>query len=352
MNSKMADSLCLRYAKEHNFVLPSTNRNERETFKGGFVQNSIPGLHKNIACMDMKSLYPSIMIGFNASYETILECPTENCLNGNDKYYFRREKGIIPAIIKPLLERREIVKKEMKQIEDSNSREFKSKFMEQYTLKTIANSFYGVLGYPSFRLYKREVAEAVTYLSRMTIKEVTKWFNEKNLKVIYGDTDSVFVEMHIKTVEEFKILTKEINIYLRSFFNGFGVREEDNIIELQFEKVYNTIFFKGIEGKGIKKKYAGILIWEDGKDCYKFQRRGFESRRSDNSKVGRKFLDDFLKIIIGVSAGIFILVLYIFIKRELFDSRFIVLAGWFFAIIFILIGRFFIINLQKILMKK
>jgi len=69
-------------------------------------------------------------------------------------------------------------------------------------------------------------------------------------------------------------------------------------------------------------------------------------------KARRMILDDFLKIIIGVSAGIFILVLYIFIKRELFDSRFIVLAGWFFAIIFILIERFFIINLQKILMKK
>jgi len=69
-------------------------------------------------------------------------------------------------------------------------------------------------------------------------------------------------------------------------------------------------------------------------------------------KMRRMILDDFLKIIIGVSAGIFILVLYIFMSREAFDSRFLVLAGWIFAILFVLAGRFFIIHLQKFLIKK
>ena len=69
-------------------------------------------------------------------------------------------------------------------------------------------------------------------------------------------------------------------------------------------------------------------------------------------KTRRMILDDFLKIIVGVSAGIFILVLYIFMSRESFDSRFLVLAGWFFAVLFVLIGRFFIIHLQKFLIKK
>ena len=68
-------------------------------------------------------------------------------------------------------------------------------------------------------------------------------------------------------------------------------------------------------------------------------------------KTRRMILDDFLNIVIGISAGIFILVLYIFVKRELFDSRFIILAGWFFAIVFVLLGRFFIIKLQKFLIK-
>jgi len=61
----------------------------------------------------------------------------------------------------------------------------------------------------------------------------------------------------------------------------------------------------------------------------------------------------FLKIIVGVSAGIFILVLYIFMSRESFDSRFLVLAGWFFCSFFLfLIGRFFIIHLTKNFLNK
>ena len=87
MNSKMGDSLCLRYAKQNGFVLPSVDQtNKSKTFIGGLVKDSTPGLHKNIVCMDMKSLYPSIMIGFNTSYETVLKekgrtaCPSTNNL--------------------------------------------------------------------------------------------------------------------------------------------------------------------------------------------------------------------------------------------------------------------------------
>lgn len=298
-NSKLADSLCLKYAKDNNFVLPSINRiKETEKFAGAFVHESTPGLHKNIACLDMKSLYPSIMIGFNISYETLLPAYEEGCLNGMDVYYFKREKGIIPSIVKPLLDKRAEVKREMKQIGDENSREYKTKYMTQYTLKTIANSFYGVLGFRNFRLFKRDVASSIPYLSKLTTQEVTNWFEKKGCKAIYGDTDSVFIEMGDLSIEDITNLTKEINIYLKDWFKQYGVREEDNIIELQFEKVYEKIFFKGVGSKGMKKKYAGMLKWEDGKECYEYQCRGFESRRSDNPAVGRKFLDEVLKMIV------------------------------------------------------
>jgi len=299
MNSKLADCLCLKYAKEHNIVLPSSKKHEnKEKFEGGFVQNSIPGLHQNVACMDFKSLYPSIMLGFNTSYETLLNEPKGDYINGINKYFFKREPGIIPSIVKPLLERRAVVKKELKNISDRTTREYQTKYMEQYTLKTIANSFYGVLGYKNFRLYKREIAGAITYLSRKTIKEATKWFKEKGYSINYGDTDSIFCSMNDKSINDFKKLTIEVNNYLKDFYRNYRVKDEDNIIELQFEKVYKNIFFKGTEGKGVKKKYAGILIWEDGKDCYKYQRKGFESRRSDSPQIGRTFLDDVLKMIV------------------------------------------------------
>jgi len=69
-------------------------------------------------------------------------------------------------------------------------------------------------------------------------------------------------------------------------------------------------------------------------------------------KVSRVLLDDFLKIVIGVSAGIIGLVFYIFLRGEWFDSRFLILAGWLISIIFVLMGRFLVNRLQNYLIKK
>jgi DNA polymerase, archaea type len=297
MNSKMADSLCLKYAKENNFILPSTTDYKEESFEGGFVVKSIPGLHKKVACMDMKSLYPSIMIGFNTSYETMLDNKEENCINIDDKYFYRKELGIIPSIVKPLLEQRKVITKQMNNVLDKNSREYKTKWMTQYTLKTITNSFYGVLGFSKFRLYKREVAASITYTARKIISEVHKWFNDKGYEVIYGDTDSCFINMGHKTSNDFKLLNNEINDYFKTYFLQFGVEEKNNIFKLEFEKIYKTIFFKQGKEGGVKKRYAGRIMWDDGKEVDYFYRRGFESRRSDSPQVGRDFLDKLLKMI-------------------------------------------------------
>ena len=66
----------------------------------------------------------------------------------------------------------------------------------------------------------------------------------------------------------------------------------------------------------------------------------------------RILLDDFLKIIIGVSAGIIILVFYTFIRREWFDSRFLIIIGWIAMIIFVSFGRLFLHRWQRYLMRK
>jgi len=69
-------------------------------------------------------------------------------------------------------------------------------------------------------------------------------------------------------------------------------------------------------------------------------------------KLSRPFLEDFFKIVIGLSAGIIVLVFYIFLRREWFDSRFLILAGWLMAIIFVCFGRLLVSHWQKYLMRK
>jgi len=296
MNSKIADCLCLRTVKG-KYILPSVQKNKRLKYEGGFVHDSEPKIHKNIAVMDMKSLYPSIMIGFNTSYETYLQEREEGCLNIDDKFYYKREPGLIPSIVKPLLDERKEVKDKMKVL-DKNSREYKTLWMTQYALKTIANSFYGVLGFPLFRLFKGKVAETITYMARKIIKEVHKWFEEKGLKIVYGDTDSCFIEMGEKSINDFISLNNDINNYFKTYFKKLGVEDKNNIFKLEFEKVYKTVLFKRKAcGEGAKKRYAGRIIWEDGEYVDKFSVVGFESKRSDSPRVGRVFIREVLKML-------------------------------------------------------
>jgi exopolysaccharide biosynthesis polyprenyl glycosylphosphotransferase len=61
----------------------------------------------------------------------------------------------------------------------------------------------------------------------------------------------------------------------------------------------------------------------------------------------RRFVDDLYGAFIGVSVSIVLLSFFIFLRAELFSSRFMVIAAWFFAIIFVVFGRIIIRIIQR-----
>ena len=56
------------------------------------------------------------------------------------------------------------------------------------------NSFYGVLGSGSCRYARTELAGAITSFARKWLHFSRDWFLSRGLRVLYGDTDSLFVE--------------------------------------------------------------------------------------------------------------------------------------------------------------
>jgi len=68
-----------------------------------------------------------------------------------------------------------------------------------------------------------------------------------------------------------------------------------------------------------------------------------------NIKGARKLIKEVYRVVLACSTGLMLIVVLIFIRRELFDSRFIVLAGWILAIIYISIARALIRWLQRAL---
>lgn len=52
--------------------------------------------------------------------------------------------------------------------------------------------------------------------------------------------------------------------------------------------------------------------------------------------------EEFVRIVIAASAGLIGIIIYIFVQREFFDSRFLILAAWVLAIFFVSWGRLLI----------
>ena len=68
-------------------------------------------------------------------------------------------------------------------------------------------------------------------------------------------------------------------------------------------------------------------------------------------KVTRKFWQEALRIFSATSIGLVIIIVTIFLKREWFSSRFVILAGWLFAVLYVAVGRFILQRIQKWLLK-
>lgn len=253
------------------------------SFEGGFVRTPIPGLYQDIAIFDFKSLYPSLIVSHNISPETLnCECCKENTLPGIDnKWFCKKKKGFIPTVLEEIITRRMRIKELLKQ-KDNTLLKARSE-----SLKVLANSFYGYLAFPAARWYNLELAEIVTSLGRSYIQDVIKKAEEENFKVVYSDTDSVFILLEKRSLEELKKFQYKINENL------------PGIMELEYEGFYPRGLFVATKTskEGAKKKYA--LLTKKGK----LEIKGFESIRRNWSPISKEVQEKVLHLILTTMEG-------------------------------------------------
>jgi DNA polymerase I len=156
--------------------------------------------------------------------------------------------------------------------------------MQQNVLKVIMNTYYGVSGYPRFRLFDREIGAAVTSVGRAIIEHTRREIERQGCTVIYGDTDSCMVQLSGDLDREQTIATaKAIEKHLNESYQAFARNElnaEVHFFSIKFEKIYARFF-----QAGKKKRYAGSLVWKEGKDACETDIVGFEIKRSDTPQI-------------------------------------------------------------------
>ncbi|MCA9726860.1 MAG: DNA polymerase II [Candidatus Eisenbacteria bacterium] len=250
--------------------------------QGGFVLDSLPGLYDRVGVFDFRSLYPSLIRTFRLDPLAVIprghEPKTGAPITTPNGARFEREGGILPKLLDDLFPRRE------QALRENDTRRAQA-------IKILMNSFYGVLGTPRCRFYSPETANAITSLGQKILRWTRDTFEKRGLPVLYGDTDSLFVDLGAEPSEDAALdrgrtLAAELNREIaESLAREYDVESR---LELRFERLYTRLLLPALRGssQGSKKRYVG-LIREDGEERLHFV--GLESVRRDWTEVAKQY---------------------------------------------------------------
>jgi DNA polymerase delta subunit 1 len=225
-------------------------------YEGALVLEPVRGLYDvAVVCLDFASLYPSLMRAYNLCTSTLLrdgdadlEGVTRVDVGGGRTVRFDTAgpEGVMPRILRVLLQRRKDVRAGMKALTGDAYRLANAK---QLALKVCANSVYGVFGFAFFPIYMKDVAASVTSMGRESLRRVVALVESEGLRVVYGDTDSVFVEMRSAATDDAEAVAKDLGARGTALFPP--------PMELEYEQTFVRSIFLN------KKRYAALL--PDGK---------------------------------------------------------------------------------------
>jgi len=279
-SSSVIDVYILRKASG-KYVLPSKGFANAEEFEGATVFEPSRGVRENVVVLDLKSLYPMAMMTINASMET--KDPAGELVAPNGIRFKKQPDGLTRSIISELLKERDD-KKALRNKYEFGSPNYILYDMQQNVLKVIMNTYYGVSGYNRFRLFDREIGSAVTSVGRAIIEHTRRVIEQQGYTVIYGDTDSCMVHLPPDLDREATIATaRTIEKRLNESYQEFAHKElnaDVHYFSIKFEKIYERFF-----QAGKKKRYAGHLVWKEGKDVDEVDIVGFEIKRSDTPQI-------------------------------------------------------------------
>jgi DNA polymerase-2 len=276
------DRLYLPELRRRGVVAPSVDTERKSAaVRGGAVLESVPGIFRNVAVLDFKSLYPSLIRTFNldplaharaAAARRSIEAP-----NGAR---FSAEEAILPGLIARLAASRE------------RARERGDRHADQ-AIKIMMNAMFGVLGAAACRFFDPDVANAITGFGQQTLAWTRDALAELGARTLYGDTDSVFVQLAAR--EPGAAARAEAEALRRAVEQAIDarIRREYGVesrLVLELERVYERFFMPRVRGgaEGSKKRYAG---WIDGR----LELVGLESVRRDWPAVARRLQQGLLE---------------------------------------------------------
>jgi DNA polymerase-2 len=312
------DFLYLPRLHRRGFVAPALGSGDTTNVSpGGYVLDSEPGIFDNVVVLDFKSLYPSIIRTFHVDPLALALATDEpRPIEGFDGGKFAREGAILPELIATLWAARDRAK-------------LAGDGIMSQAIKIIMNSFYGVLGTSGCRFLDTRLVSSITKRGHQIILDSKRFIEEQGFRVIYGDTDSVFVLIPEKAIDvesgessapavraqAVERISERLATRMTDWWRDRIMMEQgvDSYLEMEFETHFTKFLMPTIRGTdaGSKKRYAGMVRIPDSagdssrtdllsenaalvdgiekSERYRLVFKGLESVRTDWSPLAREF---------------------------------------------------------------
>ena len=352
------ESLIFKQCRERNILIPvltiPSQTGSDDSYEGAIVLDPEPGFYAQspIGVCDFASLYPSTIVSENISHDSLLwvkdftadgqliqhqwgselydECegyaytdiefdiirpdPEDSRKQPRKIACGRRicrfaqpldgSKSTLPQITTWLLDARSAKKKEMKAEKDPER--YALLDAEQLAYKLTGNSLYGQLGSSTFKIRLQALAASVTAYGRKQIlfaKDAIEQFYgphskgdyHKGAKIVYGDTDSIFVEFNPRNPEtgellqgrEARVATIEITDEAGALITKALAKPHD----FEFDKCFDPLLMFS------KKRYAGNM-YENNADDYVHKYMGIALKRRDNAPIVKTIFGGAMKMLL------------------------------------------------------
>lgn len=346
------DCIIYNHLHKQNIIVhnpPGIDESTDRQIMGAYVKEPVPGRYDWVVSFDATSLYPSIIMSWNMSPETLvdgekfladdeksiqrlIDCDVKTetlavndyTMTANGQCFKKDKKGVLPELIEFYFDQRQTAKKAMLEVQSKYEKTKDPKYLndiatlnsKQKAVKILMNSLYGALGNVYFRWYDIRIAEGITMTGQLIIRSVSNKLNEFLNKEVgtkdstysfYSDTDSTYITLGALVDKNLSGKSKAEIVEVLDKYCDTQIEPTINGVCESFSTYLNTfqskIKFKReiIADRGIwiaKKRYAVNVYNSEGVsyDPPELKVLGMEIVRSSTPAPVRKALKDAVAI--------------------------------------------------------
>ncbi len=232
--------------------------------KGGLVYTPIAGLYEGVAELDFTAMYPSIMVHFNISPETVgAKCCEGQPVPELGTTICRHRVGLVPETLAPLLEKRNRYKALIRELPPGDQQ--RESYERRYSAhKWLLVTCFGYLGYKNARFGRIEAHEAVNAYGREVLLQAKELVEESGFRVLHLYVDGLWIHKPRATQPDYDQLLQRI--------------QSQTGLQIGLEGIYRWLAFLPSRTEprvAVANRYFGA--YRDGS----VKLRGIEARRHD-----------------------------------------------------------------------